>query len=116
MCGMLPKLQSIGMVALWKTASCCLQAREAKQQGAAAKHERKLEAREARHEGHHGIRASLDKGADFARGRVASMARKGSGTVAPSRLAGACVGSGKQRAGLSNDRPYSGSPLQVRLW
>ena len=89
LCAMLPKLLSAGMVASRWTASCRLQAREAKQQGAAAKHERKAEAREARHEGHHGIRASLDKGADFARGRVASLARRGSGTVAPSGLAGA---------------------------
>ena len=65
------------------------QARTAKQQDVAAKRERKVEAREARHEGHRGIRASLDKGADFARGRGAALARMGSGTVAPSGRAGA---------------------------
>jgi hypothetical protein len=66
-----------------------VQAREAKQQETVAKQERKAEAREARREGHRGIRASLDRGADYARGRAAALARKGSGAVAPSAVAGA---------------------------
>lgn len=39
-------------------------------------------------EGHKGVRASLDRGADTVRGRAAALARRGSGAVAPSALAG----------------------------